>query len=171
VSDRIHAARDEHTRALADLLDRCETLAAGDWNRANATQWSAADVVEHLRLSYALVPTSPTDSGGMAVERSAAVAWITRNLVLRAALAMGVFPAGGRAPRAVQPDRVHAATRTREEALGTLRTEADRAVAILIAAARRRERMTITHAYFGAMSPLLTLRVLTAHTRHHARRL
>jgi hypothetical protein len=170
--DRWARLMTDHETALDTFVDACRRMPADRWTAAGAPgQWSPAEVVEHLRLSYALVPTSPGSSGGMVVERSPLVAWITRNVALRALLALGVFPTGGRAPREVRPDRAQATAPPRDVALTALRREADRAVHVLVAAGRSSARSTVSHAYFGPMSPGLTLQVVTAHTRHHARRL
>jgi hypothetical protein len=69
----------------------------------------------------------------------------------------------------VRPDAEEAERATAAQAVARLRQSADAAAAALHLAARDRPAPRITHAYFGALRPLAALRLLSAHTRHHAR--
>jgi hypothetical protein len=97
----------------------------------------------------------------------APVAWFARTVLLPRLLALKSFPRGARAPDEVVPDP-HLAASLDQAAMRTrLQQAAAEASDALREAARSRPGVRITHAYFGPMRPLLALRLLSAHTRHH----
>ena len=89
-----------------------------------------------------------------------------RAIVLPVILFVDRFPRDVTAPREVRPDLAEARTTSRADA----ETRLERAAA---AAARTLRDApadaTLRHAYFGALTPYQAIRMLSAHTRHHAR--
>lgn len=99
----------------------------------------------HVEQSYQLGLDATQGGAGMRLRTSPLFAWIGRRVMLPLMTLTKRFPKGAPAPAEVRPD-----------------AEAAHAVS--------REALTIrVHAYFGALDALQTLRILTAHTRHHAK--
>jgi hypothetical protein len=98
-------------------------------------------------------------------------AWLLRTLMLPVIVATKRFPRGARAPREVAPDLEEAKLLTPNAAAARLKRVADEAAAAFRQAGRDRSAPLMTHAYFGALTPYAALRMLSAHTRHHARTL
>jgi hypothetical protein len=94
-----------------------------------------------------------------------------RTLLLPAILRTKRFPRGVPAPAEVRPDAAAAKLLTREAAIARLATEAKQAADGLRRMASERPGAGVVHAYFGTLPPLAGLRLLSAHTRHHAREL
>ncbi len=107
----------------------------------------------------------------MRLRVSQPVALFSRIVILPVILTFKRFPRGARAPSEVAPDAAEARLLMPEEAATRLRRVADEAAAALRRAAAERPAPSMTHAYFGALSPYAALRLLSAHTRHHARAL
>ena len=100
---------------------------------------------------------------------AAPVAWFSRVVILPLLLASGRFPRGARAPREVVPDLAEAQSLSQTDAVARLEHIAREAASALRDAARRRPMPTARHAYFGVLTPYTAFRLLSAHTRHHAR--
>jgi hypothetical protein len=98
-------------------------------------------------------------------------AWLLRTLMLPVIVATKRFPRGARAPREVAPDLEEAKLLTPDAAAARLKRVADQAAAAFRRAGGGRSAPSMTHAYFGALTPYAALRMLSAHTRHHARAL
>jgi hypothetical protein len=98
-------------------------------------------------------------------------AWLLRTLMLPVIVATKRFPLGARAPREVAPDLEETKLLTPDAAAARLRRVADEAAAAFRRAGGERSAPSMTHAYFGALTPYSALRMLSAHTRHHARAL
>lgn len=97
--------------------------------------------------------------------------WLLRTLMLPVILATKRFPGGVRAPREVAPDLEEAKLLAPDAAATRLKRAADEAAAAFRQADRGRSAPLMTHAYFGPLTPYTALRMLSAHTRHHARAL
>jgi hypothetical protein len=96
-------------------------------------------------------------------------AWFLRTLMLPMIFATKRFPRGATAPVEVVPDAAEARLLMPDAAATRLQRVADQAAAALRRAAAERAATSFTHAYFGRLAPHATLRLLSAHTRHHAR--
>jgi hypothetical protein len=105
----------------------------------------------------------------MRLKLPASAARISQVAVLPLLLALDCFPRGADAPIEVVPDLRKAEQATRQMVQVRLQQSAAEALEALRSGALEQPSLRITHAYFGPMRPLLTLRVLTAHTGHHAR--
>jgi hypothetical protein len=157
-------ARDE--AAVEDVIACWSVFDAGAWAAPVAPgRWSPALLADHLVRAYRLGAAVGTPAGTMQTALPRPLAWLAGRTVLPLLLATGRFPRGGQAPPEVVPQ-----TSAPDAAQGSaaLRSAATAARAALVAANAHRPRPMVTHAYFGAMPPLLALRLLTAHTRHHA---
>jgi hypothetical protein len=105
----------------------------------------------------------------MRLKVSPSAAWMSRMLILPVVLATHRFPRGARSPREVVPDVAEASLLLQDVAVRRLHQAAEQAAEELRRAAARRPAPRVTHAYFGPLAPLATLRLLSAHTVHHAR--
>lgn len=98
-------------------------------------------------------------------------AWLGRTVLLPILLATKRFPRGARAPREVVPDLALSERTTPDEAVRAIRQAARECIASVNAPGGTRAVPHVTHAYFGALPPRTALRLLSAHTRHHAQAL
>lgn len=166
------AAIAEHDTVVREFLDECERCPSGDWQRApGAGKWSTAAVALHICRAYELGQNAMAGGGSMRLRVSKPYAWLLRTLMLPVILATQRFPRGVRVPREVAPDLEEAKLLTQDAARARLKRVADEAAAAFRQAGRDRSAPSMTHAYFGALTPYTALRMLSAHTRHHARAL
>lgn len=170
IGRRWSAALREHEAAVREFLAACGGIAPDDWQRASAPgKWTAAAVVLHVCRAYALGRDAATGGESMRLKVSPSAAWISRMLILPVVLATHRFPRGARSPREVVPDAAEASLLLPDVAVRRLDDAAEQAAEQLRQAAARRPTPRVTHAYFGPLAPLATLRLLSAHTVHHAR--
>jgi hypothetical protein len=97
-------------------------------------------------------------------------AWALRTLLLPVILLTGRFPRGVRAPVEVVPD-ARSERSLPDVEIARLQRVSGEAAVVLRRVADARPVPRPMHAYFGPLTPLTALRVLSAHTRHHARAL
>ena len=169
---RWNAAIAEHESAVREFLAVCERCAPGDWHRAPAPdKWSTAAVALHVCRSYELGRNAMAGGPSMRLRVSKQYSWLLRTLMLPVILATTRFPRGVRAPREVAPDPEEAKLLTPDAAATRLKRVADETAAAFRQAGRGRSTPLMTHAYFGPLTPYKALRMLSAHTRHHARAL
>ncbi len=167
---RWSAALREHETAVREFLAACGRIAPGDWQHARIPgKWTAAAVVLHVCRAYELGRDAAAGSPGMRLKVSPTAALVSRMLILPAVLATHRFPRGARSPREVFPDAGEASLLLPDAAARRLHEAAAQAAEELRRSAGRRPVPRVTHAYFGPLAPLATLRLLTAHTVHHAR--
>lgn len=159
-------ARADHDAALAAFTAACRRVPDADWHRPpRPGGWSPAAVALHVADAYAY-GCRAVEGDTMRMLASPLQAWFGRTILLPLMFATGRFPRGARAPREVAPDLALAATLDRDAALARLHAvAADAATALLDAPPTRR----IRHAYVGDLAPHTALRMLAAHTAHHAR--
>lgn len=158
----------EHAAVLSAFIRAMEAVPAPQWQVSpGATTWSAAALALHVADSYAFGREAAFGRAAMRRRTPAPVAWFARTVLLPRLLASETFPRGARAPDEVVPDPHAAASLDQAEMRVRLERVAAEAVDALQEAARTRPRVRITHAYFGPLRPLLAMRLLSAHTRHH----
>jgi hypothetical protein len=163
------AARAEHERAVAEFLRVLRAVPADRWQPPlGPGRWSPAALTLHVARAYEFGCDAVTGGPGMRLRVPALSAWLANRLLLPLLLATGRFPRGARAPAEVMPDLARARTLTPDAAAAHLARVAEEAVDALAGAAGR-AGVRITHAYFGTLPPRRALRLLSAHTRHHAR--
>lgn len=161
-------ARAEHTEVVSEFLGAIDQMPAERWHRApRPHKWSAATLANHVCVTYAYGRDAATTGKGMRLLVPRPAAWAARTFILPRLLASRKFPRGAEAPVEVRPDVANASLLTQAEAKRQLTERADEALAALDLAARERPALRITHAYFGPLSLLQTLRMVNAHTRHH----
>lgn len=141
---------------------------AARWHawRANGG-WSPAALALHVCLSYEVGTRAARGGAGMLLRASPAASWFARRIVLPLMLTARRFPRGARAPREVRPDEVETLQIDQPAMIARLRRAGAEAAEALQHATIATPTLRITHAYFGALSPYDTLRLLSAHTRHH----
>ena len=172
IRGRWNRAIAEHEAVVRGFLDVCDRVGPDRWQRTPAPgKWSAAAVALHICRAYELGRDAVAGGHGMRLRVSRPVALFSRIVILPVILTFKRFPRGIRAPSEVAPDAAEATLLMPDEAATRLRRVADEAAAALRRAAAERPAPLMTHAYFGALSPYAALRLLSAHTRHHARAL
>lgn len=168
--DRWTAAAVEHDEAVRAFLDAMARVPADTWQHPRAAgKWSAAALALHVCRAYEYGREAATTGAAMRLKVPPAAAWVSRVAVLPLLLAFDRFPKGADAPAEVLPDLDEAARSTPALLAARLQATAGETFTLLHDTARTRPLRRVTHAYFGPMSPLTTLRLLSAHTRHHAK--
>lgn len=166
------AALAENEAVLAEFETACRRVPGDAWQSAPDTGgWSPAAVALHVCVAYEVGAAAAAGGPGMRMRLSPAKARLARMLLLPFMFATTYFPRGVRAPREVVPNLDEARLLTPDAASERLRDAAARAATALRDAAAERPSLRIRHAYFGDIAPLAALRMLSAHTRHHARQL
>lgn len=166
---RWSAALREHESVMREFLAACGRMAPDSWQRARVPgKWTAAAVVLHVCRAYELGRDAAAGGASMRLKVSPSAALISRMLILPVVLATHRFPRGARSPREVLPDTGEASLLLHDVAVRRLHQAAEQAAEELRRAAARRPVPRVTHAYFGPLAPLATLRLLSAHTAHHA---
>jgi DinB superfamily len=134
------------------------------WQRPPSPgRWSAAALTLHVCQSYEMGVTAARGGPSMRLVSPRPVALLSRCILLPILLATRRFPAEAPAPTEVLPDLGLAASIGRDAAI----------TRFTASAAAAREALSspgahpVTHAYFGTLHPMLALRLLSAHTRHH----
>ena len=160
---KLDQAAADHREAIDAVLRTLETVDPALWNQPSGPgKWSPAEVAQHLFLSYG-PPTAELEGGQGFVVR---VAWWKRPLlrwkVLPVILAGG-FPRGAPAPRECRP---RDAAPDSGEAIRRLR-EASTVFERRLCEAAGRERVRLTHAYFGKLTAPQILKLLASHAGHH----
>jgi len=157
-------ALQEHADVVAQFGKVVQQFGASDWQRSPAAgRWSAAALTVHVCQAYELGCVAAGGAPGMRLVSPRPVAWLSRHLVLPLLLATRTFPREAPAPAEVLPD--HAVAEDLSVADGYQRFM-DAAESARVALTRPDAR-PFTHAYFGTLPPRMTLRLLSAHTRHH----
>ena len=159
----------EHRSAVEAFAAAAAAVPAVRWREPRAPgKWSPAQETEHVLLAY---DAAAADLAGDASGRLQLPRWqatLLRWLVLPRILRTGRFPRNAPAPRALRP-RVDRGTQAEHVAL--LRERAAAFEAALVACQAASPSRRVMHPYFGAMALAPVLRLVTVHTRHHARAL
>lgn len=158
--DRACAA---HRDAVAECAATIRAVPLSDWTAARAAgKWTPAEIAEHLRMAYGPPLAELSGGAGFAVRlpwwKRRLLRWKVLPVILR-----GGFPQGAPAPREIRP-----AGHSPSPADAALRlNEAAEEFLIRVRDAARARRVRLTHPYFGRLSDLETLTLLTSHARHH----
>jgi len=162
------AARAEHHEVVAEFLAMIDQFPDDRWLRApRPNKWSAAILTDHVAVTYAYGRDAATTGVGMRLLVPRPLAWVARTFILPRMLSSKRFPRGAEAPVEVRPALEKATARSQSQAKEELMARAAESLAAFDRAQRERPTMTVTHAYFGPLPLLQTLRMLNAHTRHH----
>lgn len=169
-SSRWQSAERGHAEAVAALLVAASLVPDHKWTAPlGPGRWSPAQVLLHIEQSYLLGDDALRGGPGMRVLAPSIAAWFGRNVMLPLMTLTGRFPRNAPAPREVRPDAVTAHAIPRIELTTRVQAAATRSLATLREVLASGRRARVTHAYFGALTPYQTLRILNAHTRHHAK--
>jgi hypothetical protein len=156
----------EHTAVVRQFTRALEAVPGDRWHTVpDAGMWSAAMLALHVADSYAFGVEAAQGRAAMVRRTPRPVAWFARTVLLPRLLARETFPRGAQAPAEVVPDGARAQAFDQSQMHTHLTAVATRAAEALREA---RPDVRITHAYFGPLRPLAALRLLSAHTRHHA---
>jgi hypothetical protein len=166
------AARAEHRDAIVDMRAAIHRVPPMHWWRPAAPgRWSPAEEVLHVTLAYEFACAAVRDGAAMRLRVPRLGAWFARRVLLPRLLRAGTFPRGAVSPPEVAPSPAEARVLTAADASARLARAAETAARMLRDADGRRPAIPVTHAYFGPLTPCTALRLLSSHTRHHARRL
>jgi len=167
------AATSEHDEALGDFIGHVQRVQPDHWwLSTKAGKWSPAEEALHVVIAYEIgsgAVAAPDGDGGMRMLVSPARAWLSRHLLLPLILMTKQFPRGAKAPAEVVPSLPEAATLSAAVVSARLVRSAREAVDALRRSSERATPRRFVHAYFGPLDSLTTLRLLSAHTRHHTR--
>lgn len=158
---------------VAELAQVAEHYDVTAWNQPlQPGKWSPAAMVLHVCRAYEFGREAVDQGATMRLLVPKPIAWASRTLLLPWFLRTKRFPRGVRAPREVVPDLAEAAASMKAALLVERLQRASRdASEVLRRAAEEQRQLRIGHAYFGPLTPLMALLLLTAHTRHHTRAL
>jgi hypothetical protein len=162
-------ALDQHDAAMAAFIDAISAIPDDRWPVPSAPgKWSPAAEVLHVALSYEVALRGVRTGAGMRPRVSPVRARLLRWLVLPVMLNSSWFPRA-RAPVEIRPpvDAAADGVDLSPQALRSRLDEAARAVRDELPPAP--PGLRFHHAYFGDLAPRLAMRMLAAHTRHHAR--
>jgi hypothetical protein len=157
-----------HALALHEYRIAASALDSATWLRPIASgKWSPAEITAHVAKAYGVLTVELDGGAGMGLRGSSLQRLVLRHTVLPRLLTGRPFPPGVRAPRETRPteiieEPVVALTRLVERAEQFTRNLTEKA---------GRQKVRLTHAYFGQLSAPQGLKLSTAHTRHHARQL
>lgn len=169
-SSRWQAAERGHAQAVAALLVAASLVPDHKWTEPlGPGRWSPAQVLLHIEQSYRIGDEALRGGAGMRVKASPVVAWLGRALVLPLMSLTGRFPRNAPAPRELRPEVAEAHAIPRLELTTRVQQAATQALATLRETVASGRRARVPHAYFGALTPYQTLRLLNGHTRHHAK--
>ncbi len=170
---RWSAAISEHDEVLADFISHVQRVQPGHWwLSTKAGKWSPAEEALHVVIAYELgsgAVAAPGGEGGMRMLVSPRRAWLSRQILLPLLLLSKRFPRGAQAPAEVVPSLSEAATLSAADVTARLVNSAREAAAALRRTDASATPRRFVHAYFGPLEALSTLRLLSAHTRHHTR--
>lgn len=162
-------ARAEHDAVVGDFIAAVGRIAPHAWHEYPAPgKWTPAALALHVAQAYEFGVEAARGGAGMRMRAPAPVAWASRVFLLPLLLASKRFPQGAPAPAEVRPDLARAKTISQPEATVLLERIAREAADALHNAARSDPGIRVTHAYFGPLDALTGMRLLSAHTRHHA---
>jgi DinB superfamily len=158
----------DHAGACAEYRSVALAFDADRWIRPIAPdKWSPAEVTSHVVQAYRVLRGELAGAGGMRLIGSRLQRLILRHTMLPRLLAGNPFPAGVRAPRETRPRDVQGDQQVALSELDHLVAQFTEELTVRAATAP----VHLTHAYFGPLSASQGIRLLTTHTRHHARQL
>jgi uncharacterized damage-inducible protein DinB len=162
MSQTLARAAREHREALAATLDTFSQLDDDAWRTAWAPgKWTAAEIAEHLALSYEAALRDMRAEGHMVARAGPAWQRVLRVFLLPHILFHRRFPRA-RSPRETRPSGTgiprESAIHRLQELGETVEDEAETAHA----AGR-----SVFHPYFGALDTIRLLRLLAVHLEHH----
>jgi len=159
---------DAHAQAVAQFVNAARTIPTRQWQQPVAVgKWSPAEITAHVTEVYGVVRREVAGGVGMQVRGSPFRRWLLRYTVLPLLLRGGSFPPGARAPVETRPVTVLA---DQAAAVAALEQGASQFM-VELANRQMAGPVWLTHAYFGRAPALYGLRLITVHTRHHARQL
>jgi hypothetical protein len=162
------AALAAHRRSIAEFVAAARAVPGERWETPlGPGKWSAAQITEHLRLTYEIVGRELVGGQGLRPRTSWWLRIALRLRFLPAILERGAIPRGARAPRELRPGPGRF---PREEILGALEAAAARTEAAL-AERSPGEPGVMTHHVFGRLKARDGLRFATVHNQHHTRQL
>lgn len=158
----------EHRAAVERFLASAEAVTDARWSeRPQGDKWSAAQVAEHLVLTYDAMLRELQGGVGMRLRGSWWRRAVIRLRFLPMVLNQGRLPAGAPAVREIRPGD---AAREKTDLVPVFRQRASQ-FEEAIGAAHSRGGVRLTHPFFGRLGPLEALALVAVHIEHHRRQL
>ena len=157
---------EEHRVAVARYADLVRPLDAGAWTTPRAPgAWTPAEITEHLVLIFGVTVAELEGGEGARVRTGPVMRRLLRWFLLPHILFHRSFPLRARAPREVRPGEPIAEPSSGADLMlaGAARFES----AVLGTA--EMAGATVTHPFFGPISPWRALRFSSVHIDHHRR--
>lgn len=156
-----------HDVAVTTFVAAVRRVPAAAWHTPYAPgKWTPAEESLHVALSYEMAVVALATGATMEPRVTPARARLLRLVLLPVIFRTDWFPTGARAPREVRPPESSARALTPDAVVSRLES-AGRQLRASIRSASRDFRFI--HAYFGELTAHDAVRMLSAHTRHHAR--
>jgi hypothetical protein len=161
----------DHRATVTDVISVILTVPEESWNRHPAPRkWSAAEEALHIVLAYEVGLAALRGQMEMVAISTPFRAFILRWLVLPVITRTDWFPRA-RAPREVAPETSGPDSVSRETIVSRLEAVGEELSRELAAAAQDGSSRRIGHPYFGPLRVRTAALLMSAHTRHHRRRL
>lgn len=168
-SSRWLSAERKHAESVASFLVATSLVPDEKWTQPlGEKRWSPAQMVLHVEQSYLICVDALRGGPGMQVRRSGLMSWFGRVAMLPLMTLTGRFPKGIPSPRELRPDADRAHSFRRVTLSARVQSAATSALSELRVAVDNSHRVRVKHAYLGELDAYQTLRLLNAHTRHHA---
>jgi len=159
----LQAEIETHREILREFIGSAETLDSAAWQAPGSVDhWSPAQIAEHLRLSYTTILADLSGQAGFRIRTKWWQRRVLRVLYLREILRNGIFPPKTPATREIRPGD---GPFDREQLLSELLRAGEQFVETVASASS--DRRAITHPFFGKLSLLDGVRLMTQHIRHH----
>jgi hypothetical protein len=171
MNERWSAAMSDHHSAVQGFAGAARSVPSDRWLVPSTPgKWSPAEETLHVVLAYEVGLRSLRGEIDMSPRTAPARARLLRWLVLPMILRSDWFPRA-RAPREIRPVLDPGAAESAESLIARLHSAAEAVTQELRTAAESGSARRIRHPYFGPLPLLEAFRLMSAHTRHHTRRL
>jgi hypothetical protein len=161
------AALAAHDVAVTAFVAEVRRVPAGAWHAPYAPgKWTPAEESLHVALSYEMGVAALATGATMQPRVTPARARLLRLVLLPVIFRTDWFATGARAPREVRPPESSARELTPDAVVARLEDAAQRMRESIRGAS---QDFRFMHAYFGGLPAHDAVRMLSAHTRHHAR--
>lgn len=164
---RWRAALAEHDASLAGFVAEVNAVPRAAWHASTVEgRWSPAEEALHIAMSYEAGLAGLSSGAAMHLRVTPTRARLLHLVVLPIIFHSNWFPRGAAAPREVHPSTEVAHGLSPDLLVERLQSAASQ---LRASAPGADEALRIRHAYFGALTSLDAVRMLSAHTRHHTR--
>jgi hypothetical protein len=160
------ALMEDHRAAADEFFHRAAQVTEARWGTPRADgKWTPAQEVKHVTLVYGAIDRELRGGEPMRLVGTPFKRAIWRAIGLTSILWRKKLPRGARAPREIRPSE---GSGDQGELLGEFRESVERFEASFRDALDASPGRMLCHPYFGRLSLVDAIRMITVHTRHHA---